>query len=76
MLPGTFLNPSDVEIGDLVQAKDPSGIWYNAHVLVAVRARSSPARRRPIGGRPASHFGLEVTSGEGLRRRDACARVG
>ena len=33
MIPGTFLSPRDVDIGDLVQAKDPGDIWYDAKIM-------------------------------------------
>ena len=33
MIPGTFLSPRDVDIGDLVQAKDPGDIWYDAKII-------------------------------------------
>ena len=31
--PGDLLSPADLAVGSLVQARDPSDIWYNAEVL-------------------------------------------
>ena len=32
-LPGTILAPRDLSVGDLVQARDPTGRWYDAKVV-------------------------------------------
>ena len=31
--PGTLLEPAEVQIGALVDARDDSGIWYQARVI-------------------------------------------
>ena len=33
VLPGTVLHPKDVQVGALLQARDPAGLWYNAKVI-------------------------------------------
>ena len=42
MAAGELLHPRDLEVGDVVQAKDPSDVWFNA-VVIEKRGRGARA---------------------------------
>jgi hypothetical protein len=72
---GTLLRPSAVAVGDLVQARDPSGFWFNARIIrKAGRGHSTSAIVHYIG------FGMKhdekfTARKEGLRVRLSAAAL-
>ena len=82
MLPGTILSPASLAVGDLVQARDPSGFWYNARVIAKTgRGASHAATVRYIGfGKSqdekftAQKAGLRVRLGAAALRAERTAK--
>ena len=67
--PRTLLRPTEVAVGDLVQARDPSGIWYNAKIIQKSGRGSSASATVHYIGFGKSEDEKFTASKEGLRVR-------
>ena len=64
MRPGTLLDPKDLAVGALVQARDPDGFWYDAKVIEKSESSSKSLRSSSSSLRPSS---LPASSASDMR---------
>ena len=74
MAPGDLIAPGDLEVDDLVQARDPGGHWYNAKVIKKTGRGANVAVKVTYVGFSRSHD--EKFTSSARAGRSSCSELG